>query len=637
MRKKIFVTTIFIFVFFVCNAQWYSPEKVNKKAIALFENGYKEARDNNYTNAIANLTDALKIDPNYLDAIQARASIFVTTKKYSNAINDYEIIFAKDTIFSKEYLPDYANALAGAGNFEKALKITNNILSSPTLSELKKIFFKKRKDSYEFAVQYAKNNAANGYVFNPKNLGDSINSTALEYFPSLTIDGNKMIFNRRVNGDEDFYESDKINNVWQNAKPLQGRLNTNFNEGAQTMAQDGQMLIFTGCDYPEGYGSCDLYISYKEKNGLWSEAINMGSIINSEAWETAPSLSPDKKDLYFASTRAGGFGGSDIWVSHFENNKYQKPENLGEEINTAADEKYPFIHTDNKSLYFTSNGHAGYGQNDLFISRKKGNNNWQIPKNLGYPINTIDDEGSLIVAADGKTAYYASDNGEAKNKVDLYSFELRKDIRASETLWINGKVFDKKTNIGIAAEVELTSIEDGIKVSSVQSDKDGNYLITLPFGNKYAFDVTKKGYLLFSETYAMVDIQIDTPIYINIPLQPIEKGSSIILKNIFFETKKADLQKTSFIELDKVVKLMVENSNMVIQISGHTDNVGQVKDNLLLSNNRAKSVTNYLLQNGIAAKRLIAKGFGSAKPIEKNTTDNGRAKNRRTELIVISN
>ena len=639
MKKQLSILLIQILLLFTTNAkaQWYSSEKVNKKAVTAFESGYAAARDNNYTSAITNLNEALKIDANYLDALQARGSIYAVLKNYQAALNDYNLFFTKDSIYAKEYLPEYANAYAGVGNFEKALEKINIILAAPNLSEQKKSAFLKKKSNYEFGLQYLKTHPANSYVFNPNNMGDSINSTALEYFPSLTIDGNKIIFNRRVNGDEDFYESNKINGVWQNAKPLQGRLNTNFNEGAQTISQDGQLLIFTGCNYPEGLGSCDLYISYKDKNGLWTEAENMGSIINGEAWESSPTLSADKRDLYFASTRVGGFGNSDIWVSHFENNRYQKPENLGEAINTSADEKYPFIHSDNSSLYFTSNGHAGYGANDLFLSKRKENNTWQKPTNLGYPINTIDDEGSLIVAADGKTAYYASDKGDAKNKVDLYSFELRDDIRATKTLWVKGKVYDKKTNAGLPAEVELTSIENGFTISKLQTDADGNYLITLPTGKNYAFDVNKKGYLFYSDNFSLKENPLDSALVLNIPLQPIEKGSSIVLKNIFFDTKKADLQKASFAELDKVVKIMAENTNMIIQISGHTDNVGQEKDNLMLSNNRAKAVTNYLLQKGIAAKRLIAKGFGSVKPIEKNTTDIGKAKNRRTELTIISN
>ncbi len=639
MMKRLAINfcTVFFLVVGDAKAQWYNPEKINKKAIVFFEKAYVDTKDGKYGNAISNLTEALKIDPNYLDAILARAGINAASKKYAQALNDYSLFFSKDSIYAKEYLSEYANAYAGSGNFDTALEKINLLLATPNLSEQKKNLFQKKKDSYVFALQYAKNHPSNGYIFNPINMGDSINSDALEYLPSITVDGNKMVFNKRINGDEDFYESIKINGVWQGAKMLSGKINTNLNEGAQNISQDGQVLIFTGCNYPEGLGSCDLYISFKDNNGFWSEATNMGPLINTDAWETSPSLSSDKRDLYFASTRPGGFGRSDIWVSHFVNNKWQKPENLGATINTSGDESCPFIHADNLTLYFNSYGHQGYGLNDLYVARRKENSTWQTPENLGFPINTIDDEGSLIVAADGKTAYYASDKGDAKNKIDLYSFELRDDTKATKTLWVKGKIFDKKTNKGLPAEVELTTIDSGFVISKLQTDAEGNYLVTLPIGKNYAFDVNKKGYLFYSESFSLKEKNLDSPLVINIPLQPLEKGAAIVLKNIFFDSKKADLQKTSFVELDRVVKIMRENSNMVIEISGHTDNVGQSKDNLLLSNNRAKAVTNYLLQKGIAAKRLVAKGFGSTKPIENNTSEIGRAKNRRTELGIISN
>jgi outer membrane protein OmpA-like peptidoglycan-associated protein len=447
-----------------------------------------------------------------------------------------------------------------------------------------------------------------------------------------------MIFNRRINGDEDFYESDKKNGQWQPAKPIAGKLNTNFNEGAQNISQDGEWLIFTGCNYPEGFGSCDLYISYKNKNGEWSEAENIGRNLNTDAWETAPSLSPDKRDLYFSSTRAGGFGGSDIWVSHRSaSGQWQKPENLGATINTNGDDGCPFIHADNQTLYFNSNGHQGYGMSDLFVTRKNEKGQWQEPSNLGYPINTIDDEGSLIVAADGKTAYYASDKGDFKNGLDLYSFELRDDVRAQKTFWIKGKIYDKKTNAGLPSSVELTTIDSGYVLSKLQTDEEGNYLTTLPEGKNYAFTVNRKGYLFFSENFTMTGNVSDSPLVINIGLQPLEKGSSIILKNIFFDSKSAALQNISFNELDKVAALMKENPALNIQISGYTDNVGKPADNLLLSVNRAKAVVQYLQGKAIDAKRIIGKGFGEAKPIASNTTDAGKAENRRTELTVISN
>ena len=629
---------MFVFTVNIVTAQWYNPEKVNKKAVIFYEMAYQEAIDGKYAASISHLADALKADPKYLDVYLSRAGIYANMKNYKASVTDFETAFSKDSLYSSTFLLPYSISLAGIGNFEKALEKVNSFLTTPKLNQQSIKAGNYRKGSYEFALQYKQKSTIKNYLFNPQNMGDSINSTALEYLPSLTVDGNKMIFNRRINGDEDFYESDKVKGVWQSAKPIAGKLNTNFNEGAQNISQDGEWLIFTGCNYPEGLGSCDLYISYKNKMGEWSEAENMGRIINTDAWETAPSLSPDKRDLYFSSTRAGGFGGSDIWVSHrTENGRWQKPENLGPTINTSGDDGCPFIHADNQTLYFNSNGHAGYGLSDLFVSRKNEKGEWQAPTNLGYPINTIDDEGSLIVSADGKTAFYASNKGDFKNGLDLYSFELREDIRAQKTFWVKGKIYDKKTNAGLPSSVELTTIDSGYLLSKLRTDEEGNYLTTLPLGKSYAFSVNRKGYLFYSENFTMQGPINDSPLVVNIGLQPLEKGSSIILKNIFFESKKYELQNTSFTELNKVAELLKENSALTIQISGYTDNVGKPADNLLLSVNRAKAVITYLQSKGIDNKRLIGKGFGESNAIAPNITEAGKSQNRRTELTVISN
>jgi outer membrane protein OmpA-like peptidoglycan-associated protein len=360
-------------------------------------------------------------------------------------------------------------------------------------------------------------------------------------------------------------------------------------------------------------------------------------MVNTDFWESSPSLSPDKRDLYFASSMAGGFGGRDIWVTHrLPTGKWSRPENLGEAVNTNGDESCPFMHADNETLYFNSNGHPGYGMTDLFFSKKVNDSSWTVAENLGYPINTIDDQGSLIVAADGKTAYYASDGTDTKGGLDLYSFQLREDIRPLKTLWVKGKVFDKKTNAGLPSAVELTDVKTGNLISRLQTDEDGNYLVTLPVGKDYAFNVNRKGYLFYSDNFSLIK-NIDSVFTINIPLQPIEKGATIVLKNIFFETGKYELQAESKSELDKLVNLLHDNPNLKIQIDGHTDNVGQEKDNLLLSNNRSKSVVGYLLNKGINPLRLTYKGFGASKPVADNAIEKGRALNRRTELFVISN
>jgi outer membrane protein OmpA-like peptidoglycan-associated protein/tetratricopeptide (TPR) repeat protein len=621
----------------ICCAQWYDPDKVNNKAGDIYALAYNEATAGNYAAAIKHITESIVIEPKFVDAFLSRAGIYANLKKYDSSVIDFEKAFLLDAVYSKTYLLPYSISLAGTGKFQQALEAVNKFLTNDKLNTQSIKSGNYRKGTYEFAVDYDKKHLVKNYVFSPQNLGDSINAAALEYFPSLTIDGSKMIFTRRVNNDEDFYESNFIDGKWSKAKPLAGKVNTNLNEGAQNISQDGQWIIFTGCNYPEGQGSCDLYISYKTKNG-WSEAENLGPMVNTDFWESSPSLSPDKRDLYFASSISGGLGGRDIWVTHrLLTGKWSRPENLGPAINTSGDESCPFMHADNQTLYFNSNGQPGYGTTDLFFSKKISDSMWQMAENLGYPINTIDDEGSLIVAADAKTAYYASDKGNGKGGLDLYSFEMREDIRPLKTLWIRGRVFDKKTLAGLPSSVELTDIKSRNVISKVQTDEEGNYFTTLPVGRDYAFNINRKGYLFYSDNFSLRTNPVDSVYNKDIPLQPLETGAAIVLKNIFFDTKKFNLKPESVIELGKVAQLLNDNPKLKIEISGHTDNVGVAKDNLTLSNNRSKAVVSYLLSKKIATIRLIYKGFGATKPLSDNKTETGKALNRRTELAVISN
>ncbi|MEO6252255.1 MAG: OmpA family protein [Ferruginibacter sp.] len=635
--KIILSFLLFTFSFLLTNAQWYDPEKVDKKAGEIYGQAYEEATSGNYTAALKHLHEALALDPKFVDVFLSRAGIYAELKNYTASVADFETGLQMDPVYSKTYLLPYSISLAGVGKFEKALGAVNEFLANPTLNTQSIKAGNYRRSAYIFAIDHEKKHPSKDYVFSPVNLGTSINTKDLEYFPSFTIDGSKMIFTRRIAGDEDFYESDFINGRWSDAKALGGKVNTNLNEGAQNISQDGQLLIFTGCNYPEGQGSCDLYFSIKTNNG-WSEPQNLGPMVNTDFWESSPSLSPDKRDLYFASSMAGGFGGRDIWVTHrLSTGKWSRPQNLGAAVNTSGDESCPFMHADNQTLYFNSNGHPGYGMTDLFLSKKVNDSSWAVAENLGYPINTIDDQGSLIVAADGKTAYYASDGTDTRGGLDIYSFLLREDIRPLKTLWVKGKVFDKKTLSGLPSAVELTDIKTGNLISRIQTDEDGNYLVTLPVGKDYAFNVNRRGYLFYSDNFALFKNNFDSVFTVNIPLQPIEKGATIVLKNIFFETGKFELQKESRSELDKLVALLTDNPNLKIQIDGHTDHVGQEKDNQVLSTNRAKSVVGYLLSKGINAQRLAYKGFGSTKPVADNSTENGKALNRRTELSITGN
>jgi outer membrane protein OmpA-like peptidoglycan-associated protein len=614
----------------------YNPDKVNKRAIRFHNQAVEVGQNGDFKQSIVFLEQALKVDPKYVDAWLSLAGIYFELKNYDLAIQHYEKAKGLDPVYFKDYNLPYSINLAGKGMFDKALEAVNEFLTIPNLNEssLKAAVY--RKATYNFAVEFAKNQKASDYKFEPKNLGETINSEFSEYYPTITLDGRELVFTRRLNYvNEDFFGAVQQNGTWTRAAGLTGNINTNQNEGAQNISQDGQWLIFTGCNFPEGLGSCDLYISYLTHQG-WSTPENMGNRINTQAWESAPSLSPDKRNLYFASSRPDGYGGIDIYVSNrLPNGKWSEPINLGPEINTAGNESCPFIHADNQTLYFTSNGHLGYGKEDLFLARKGPKGKWSKPENLGYPINTIEEEGSLVIAADGKTAYYASNRSDSKGGLDLYAFELRSDIRPVKTLWVKGKVFDKKTAKGLPSAVELTDISTKETISRLQTDEIGNYLITLPIGRDYAFNVNRKGYLFYSENFPLSGKNPDSTYNIDIPLQPLEADAIIVLKNVFFDLNKYDLKPESQVELSNVVQLLKDNPTLKIQINGHTDNIGKPADNLLLSKNRASSVVTFLTANGIAADRLSFKGFGDTQPVADNTTEEGRAQNRRTELKVL--
>lgn len=634
---KYLLAATLAFVSFSLSAQPYDSDKVNKRAIDAYERAMLKVRDGELLQAVPFFKKATELDARYADAWLSLAGVYGELKDYAKSIEYYDKARAIDPLYFSFYNLSYSINLAGLGKFDEALKSINEFLSLPNLSERSRKSGEYRKKAFEFALQYAQKHPAGNYVFSPKNLGENVNSPSAEYYPSITINDSLLVFTRRGQGyREDFFQATILpDRTYDRAKPIGGVINDEPSKGAINISQDGEWLLFAGYNFAGGYGDFDLYISYYTPTG-WSEPENLGRNINSEYWESAPSLSSDKKALYFASTRPGGFGDSDIYVSYRQpNGRWGPAQNMGSNINTAGKEQAPFIHADNATLYFTSNGLQGYGENDLFLSRKGPNNEWSIPENLGYPINTIENEGSLFVSADGKTAIYSSDRQDTKGALDLYSFELRPNVRPAKTLYVQGKVYDVKTGKGLPSGIELVDNSNQQTVSTIVTDETGNYFITLPVGKDYTFTVNRKGYLFYSDLYPLSNNPADSTYRKDIPLQPVELNASVVLKNILFETNSAQLQPISLIEINKLLQLMNENPTLKVQINGYTDNVGKPADNLKLSEARAKSVVDYLVSKGIDGKRLSHKGFGETRPIADNATEAGRAQNRRTECVII--
>ncbi|MFL9485249.1 OmpA family protein [Chitinophagaceae bacterium LWZ2-11] len=635
MKRLILLCIIWGWVY-TGRTQTYQPDKVSSKAIDLYDKAITKLRDGYVKDAIPLLTKCIATDPNYVDAYLSLGGAYGEQKNYAKSIELYEAGRAKDTVYFKPYQLPYSINLAGAGRFSDALQAINNFLAIPNLSERSIKSGNYRKNTYQFAIDWQRTHTGDEYVFSPMNLGDSVNSPESEYYPSLTVDDSLLVFTRRAfnNTGEYFYETHLKGKEFSLAQPIGGDLNREAFKGAICVSSDGEWLIFAGNLGSQTYGDYDLYICYNTPEG-WSKPENMGENINSGYWDSSPSLSPDNRVLYFSSNRPAGYGGKDLYMSvRKPNGRWSPAVNMGPTINTAGDELAPYIHADNQTLYFTSDGLPGYGGTDLFIMRKKIDGTWGVPENLGYPINTIENEGSIAVSADGLTAYYASDRSDSRGGLDLYRFTLRNDIRPYKTLYVKGRVFDKKTGNGLPSSVQLIDNSNATALMNVQTDEMGYYFITLPTGRNYTFVVNRKGYLYYSESYQLNNQLADSTYKKDIPLQPVEVNATFTLKNIVFEYKSFKLTDDAKVELQQILKILGENPSLKAQLNGYTDNIGVESENIVLSYNRAKAIGDYLISKGIDAKRLQYKGFGSGNPVADNKTEEGRAKNRRTEFVI---
>jgi outer membrane protein OmpA-like peptidoglycan-associated protein len=633
---KLLFTIVFFLVGFSTQAQLnYNADRVNPKILANYEKAISLLRDDSFKEAVPLLLNTVKEDPDFLDGYLSLAGAFGELKQYQRSIQFYEIAKQKDSIYFAVYQLPYSINLAGNGQFTDALYAVNRFLQIPKLNDRSIKSAKFRKKCFEFALDYAAKHPITDYQFSPINLGDSVNSPAAEYFPSVTVTDSLLVFTRRGNQiREDFYQSTINGKQLGRASLIKGDINFESQKGAITVSQDGEWMLFTARFTEGGFGNFDLYISNYTPQG-WSEPQNLGEAINTEFWESSPTISPDKRVLYFSSNRPGGFGGSDIYMSNLQSNgKWSPAINMGSTINTAGDDQAPFIHADNQTMYFTSDGLQGYGGSDLFIVRKNSKGEWGIPANLGYPINTIENEGSLAVSADGLTAYYASDRSDSRGQLDLYKFDMRPDIRPNRTLYVKGKITDKKTGKRLPSSVELINNATGNALMKIQTDETGEYFITLPIGKDYTFSVNRKGYLYFNELYQLSNKAADSVYQKDITLQPIELNASLTFRNIEFTSNSFQLPVDATIELNKLLQVLVENPSIQISINGHTDNIGKQSDNQLLSENRAKAIVDWLINKGINTNRLRFKGYGDSQPIGDNKTETGRSKNRRTTVTI---
>lgn len=650
------ITTV-LFAFFI-SVNLTGQNKLsskNRSAIKDYNNGISFYGAGKKNEASSALISALTKDPNFIEAYLVLGDLYHSDSNYERELEVLKKAVAIDSTFFPTTFLNIGIASYLNADYDESIL---------WLERYKWRFSDDRTapkaNMWLERARFAKESVNNAYDIQLYSAGDSINSEFDEYWPSLTADEQTMIFTvlvprnldlfyekelpkSAVYFQEDFYYSIKKEWGWSKRKKLEGAINTDGNEGAQTLSADGNWMFFTACGRPDGRGSCDIYFSERTEEG-WSEPVNLGMPINTPYWESQPSFSSDGKTLLFVSNRPGGIGGKDIWQATIQDFKkdgtpiFGNVRCLGTNINTGKDENSPFLHHDNKTLYFSSDGRPGMGEMDIFFSRRGANGEWKPSVNLGYPINTSGDEIGFVVNAKGNRAYLSSDGREELvNAKNIYWFDLPPPLQPEPVIYVKGRVYDSESKQTLPATFQLQDLISGTDIVTTKGNRStGEFLVCLPLGSRYSFRVSHPGYLFYSGHFDIKGSHpLDAPYLLDVALHPIKQGAKIALKNIFFELDSYELRSDSKIELDGLIDFMKVNKDVKIQIGGHTDNQGNASYNQLLSENRAKEVRNYLIQRGVESSRLEFKGFGMNQPIDDNSTEDGRANNRRTEITVL--
>lgn len=692
--------SIFIFTILCQNAKvLYSQQLVEvvKKEFDVGKEGLRQAMDqiskgdeiyfegytNTFRSAIEYYLKAYSYNKNNAELNYKLGVCYVYSQEKNKALSFLER--------AKELKPTVASdlnyflALANqySYNFEKAISIYKVFAAEYNESDKKS---RDKKQSFDVNKRINECEAGLKLLANPQRvfidpLPNSINSKFSDYCPVITSDESMMIFTSRrdntVGGaidpaDNKYYEDiyvsyskDKTN--WDPAINMKA-INTEVHDASTGLSPDGQIL-YTYKGIPDG-----TIFESKLIGDTWSKPKKMNNNINTKYHETSVSVSYDLKKLYLVSNRPkddfgnNTIGGKDIFVCEKnEKGEWGPAKNLGEPINSIYDEDAIFMHPNGVTLYFSSKREGSMGGYDIFYSELDDNGKWGEPINIGYPINTPDDDVFFVAAGNDRYAYYSSVKEGGQGEQDIYRItflgpeklmvlgldevliassnaKLKQEVK-QETVEIKkvrltimkGTISDALSETPIEASIEIVDNDKNEPVTTLNSNsKTGKYIVSLPSGKNYGLAVRAEGYLFYSENIDIPSSSSYQEITKDIVLSKVGIGSKIVLKNIFFDYGKATLRPTSFPELERLVNLLNSYPSMIIEIGGHTDNHGGLKFNTDLSESRAKSVVDYLIDKGISKLRLSYKGYAYTEPVATNDTEDGRQQNRRVEFKVIS-
>lgn len=644
-----------------------------KKAVNKYEEALPLVKRKNYVQAVPLLKEAIALDPDYVDPMFLIGEINYKRKSDQNLnvmvkmLEEVLRLCPAYSVYTYYYLGDYAYQ---NGDDKKALQYMQLFIK-----DVDKVT---SDEDYKYAqtviadLKFLVQGKEHPVPFSPKPV-TGIDTKQDEYLAIISADNEVALFTRRIElppsrmsvsvaADKVFREKfmrsiRDANGNFDEGEPMEDPFNRFENEGGPTLTIDNNTLYYTVCKEKfvnnGNYYNCDIFESQFVKDS-WSEIKALPANINlPNTWESQPSISSDGKTLYFVSNRPGGLGGYDIWKST-KNEKGEwnpTPVNLGAPINTIGDERSPFIHTDNQTLYFSSSdrfeevgglsiprkGHKGYGGYDLFKTQLNDDGTFGAPINLGYPINTDGDEISFFVSTDGKTGYFGSNSIGESTDWNLFSFELYAGARPNRVLFLKGDVKDENNDEPVKASVELKNVKTKEVFTIPVDSNTGKYVAALTFKDDYVMSVKKEGYASDFEYFSTKDSTLDKPAKVDVEIKKLDIGESYKINDINFTANSAVLLEESKYVLDEFARFLKDHKHLVVVIQGHTDNLWDDTYNLKLSVDRAKAVHDYLIAQGISAQRLTFEGYGESKPIASNATEEGRAKNRRTEFHIINN
>ena len=623
--------------------QEFKATKSAKESLRLAE---RMMNQEDYEIAVRQLRHTIKIKENFTVAHRLLGKSLLEIGDYKNAVKALERSFELDDKLSRAALFECGEAYFKMGDPELAMYYFNRY---DKMKDNRYTNVKKESGleiSYDLILEDRKRNCS--YIFNidstqvydpPILMSKSVNSKYDEYLPTITNDGKKLVFTRRnKKKNEDIYFSEKKDTTWMTGKAYGSSINSENNEGMAKFETHGRTFYFAGCLREDTEGGCDIYKATLDDDEE-VEVIRLEGNLNSSGWDSQPSVSCDGTKMFFTSSREDGLGGGDIYMSSLlPNGTWGVAKNLGNVINTKGDEEAPFIANDGKTLYFTSTGHPGQGDGDIFISRFK-NGAWSKPLNLGPSINSPAKEIGIYVQGNGKTAYFASAREGGLGGLDLYYCELLEEVRPIPMVHLEGLITDKETLQPISTTIKISS--PGGNLFSVQSDEDGWFFLCLPGNKGYSFQIIEEGYEYFIDAQYL-DSQDNTVNHqLAFQLVPqknaktiaIRKGVPIREKRVqfFFEFDSYQLTQKAKNELKELAKLLNKDKNWKVEIVGYADNSGSDAYNKKLSEKRAKSIVNFLAQYGVTIDKVIrAEGAGA---ITGNRNEDNR-QSRRVDVVL---